>query len=151
MLQKILWLCAVLLIEITAEGLLLSEGEGDTRNTILLKKLAAIYENKKDGYERHQIFNDYKVLERMPVPPMPRKKRNTTKFDSSSSKCTYEKKTFKIKFSCYYDNACFETFYDCYINYEKFCGIQTVRKSSVTGVEKSMWTCVTGAHACVYA
>ena len=137
---------AVTFIQIVGEGLLPFKWKGNVVKTILPKENVDILENRNKDYEKYQLFNEHEVWNRIPEAPRDRQKRNA-KRDYSSSTCTRKKAVFKNRFSCYYDNACFETFHDCCTNYEKRCGNQKVQISSITvNTEESTWTCVTTTY-----
>jgi hypothetical protein len=123
--RNIVLVFAVTFIQIVGEGLIL--------------------ENTNQDNEKYQLFNDHEVWKRIPKVAKDRQKRNA-KRDYSSSTCSRKKAIFKNEFSYYYDNACFETFYDCCTDYEKRCGNQTAQISSIINTEESTWMCVTTTY-----
>ena len=145
MLRNTVLVCAVVYIQIVGEGLLPPELEENAENITLLKENVDIFKNREEDDKKYQILNDHELWKGMPEPPEARQKRSA-KRDYNSRKCTRKKKIFKKEFGCYYDDACFEVFYDCCTDYKKRCGKQTVRKSSTIGTEESEWACVTTTY-----
>lgn len=144
-----------------------------TFQTILLLSCGIIIESSRKGFfggkreRRNGITNILKAnIEMLPIqtPNMEKfmiKKHHELKRSSSlsqisneekedlgqaatcSNKCTGIKTIFKNKLKCYYDHACFETFFDCCPDYVKCCGKQT-RSLDINAekVDSSTWSCV---------
>ena len=80
--------------------------------------------NESQHVEKYQPIKQPEISRRSVTPNKAGPPGHTLK-NNCSNQCTGRKTVFKNELACYYDNACFETFYDCCDDYEKCCGKQT--------------------------
>ena len=127
----------VIFIQSVVKGLFSTKRERKTVITPHLNFKVEISANESQHVEKYQPIKQPEISRRSVTPNKAGPPGHTLK-NNCSNQCTGRKTVFKNELACYYDNACFETFYDCCDDYERCCGKQIKRFE----IDTTPWKCV---------